>query len=89
MAKTITLSATKVQSIVVNQSFGPEELENGISCTVSYTVVDDAGDSAMHKSSTKYTTDSTFSPQLSGDSAKLLTDFWNSIESAMLEREEL
>jgi hypothetical protein len=85
MAKTITLSDTSLQSIVINKI--PEQV--GYTCTVSYSVNDSKGDTAKFGSTMKYTTDTDYEDKLSSDSDKLVTDFIVAIQANMNAKEEL
>jgi len=89
MAKTITLSETEIQSIVISQLRDTEGAKSGFSCFITYFAVDDSGNRALAADSQKFTSDSEFTDKLSSDSDKLVMDFVNAIKTNMDAREEL
>ena len=91
MAKTITLSETSLQSIVINKLHDKDSSKAGYSCDVTYSVNDSSGKAGKYSSSTKYTADSDYADEdkLSANSNKVVTDFITAILSSMNEREEL
>ena len=91
MAKTITISNTEIESIVINQSYEIDGTKTGLSCLVSYRTLDDSGNTAMGATSTKFTQESKqdASLLLSDESNTLVEDFWAAMQVNMNAKEDL
>ena len=88
MAKTVTIKKAEICSIVLSEeNFG----ENGISSNVNYRLMDENNKLVSSPISHKFTTDSkqVSSKKLSADSSKLVSDFWNAIQTAINGKEGL
>jgi len=89
MAKTVTISDIRVQSIVINQL--PMKLstdgEPTFTCFVNYSLCDAEGQLLQNLDTTKYMSNSDYSDTLSGDSEAGLKNFISSIKAGMLGRE--
>ena len=90
MAKTMTLTDTKMQSITLNRVYDQDGNITGIASTLNYIVVDDNGNEVMYKNSTKYTKAAQYEKDtMSADAEKKLNAYWDAMVALMKEREEL
>ena len=91
MAKTITISNTEVESIVINQNYEIDGTKSGLCCMVTYRTVDDAGKTATATRSSKFTQDSKQedSLKLSDASNTFVKDFVSAMQVNMNAKEEL
>ena len=90
MAKTLTLSATTMQSIQLNRVQEIDGTISGISSALNYVVTDSDGNEVMYKTSTKYTSGTSYDDEKMSSSAETkLNTYWDAMVALMKEREEL
>ena len=90
MAKTLTLSDTTMQSIQLNRVQETDGTISGISSALNYVVTDSDGNEIMYKTSTKYTSGTSYSEDyMTSDAEAKLNTYWNAMVALMKSREEL
>jgi hypothetical protein len=90
MAKTLTLSNTTMQSIQLNRVQEEDGTISGISSALNYVVTDADGNEVMYKTSTKYTSGTSYSADyMTSDAEAKLNTYWDAMVVLMKEREEL
>jgi len=90
MAKTITLSNTKLQSVVITSLTNKDGVPSGLASNINYVVCDDKGQDALFKNSQKYTSESEYTDEIMSEKAeKHLKAFMEEMRKLMVEREEL